>query len=384
MPSQGSDSAVSHRVGLDIGSRTVKGVEVAELGSEIVIRSAGSAAVHPTRVNHGLPDPPAVAEAIRNLWASGRFVSKKVLLALPPDSAHVKWLRLEPSDQDDLDNIARATAARGAPFPADEAVIDYRVLSSSAVGPRRVFVVMLVAASAAAVDALLDVVARAGLEPVGVDISTAAAVRSLQPRGGNAGSLWRGQPHAHCLVGARSTIVAVVRDGVLEFSRTVPVGGDDFTHAVAEAARIDWARAEKMKTNPDTRIEEDGTMTLSWDRGELRVPCGSLLTRLAREILRSLRFFSSQFAEGSYLGMIDGVTLSGGSVLLRGLVTCLQRNGVEVLGITNPFAGFAVDAEANGIRRVGDGAPAYTTATGLAIGDYWSRNSVAIDDALAA
>ena len=105
---------------------------------------------------------------------------------------------------------------------------------------------------------------------------------------------------------------------------------------------------------------------------EAKVPCDNVVGRLAREIQRSLRFFRSQFAEGSYLGMIGDSTISGGGVLLKGIDTCLQEQGVEIMGVVNPFAGLSIDAEGSGVQHVSDNTAQYAAAVGLAIGDYWT------------
>ncbi|MGC8863181.1 MAG: pilus assembly protein PilM, partial [Armatimonadota bacterium] len=99
--------------------------------------------------------------------------------------------------------------------------------------------------------------------------------------------------------------------------------------------------------------------------------CENVAGRLAREIQRSLRFFASQYAEGSYLGMVGSATISGGGALLKGLDACLEQQGVEISGIVNPFAGYSFDAE-RGLQHIGDAAPQFETAMGLAIADYWS------------
>ena len=111
-------------------------------------------------------------------------------------------------------------------------------------------------------------------------------------------------------------------------------------------------------------------MVAQQDSGELRVPCDGPVGRLARETIRSLRFFSSQFAEGSYLGMIGAVALSGAGALLKGIDTCIREHGVDITGVANPFAGLAVASEGLGVDHVGDKAALYTTAVGLALGDY--------------
>ncbi len=369
-----SAERVANRVGLDIGSHTVQGVEIVERGSETVIRSAGSMAV-PGVKNKQAADPAAVAHAIRSLWSQAAFASKKVVVALPPESVYLKWLHLEASDDEELDRTARSAAARGAPFPASDAIVDYRILLSWGAAARGMRFVMLVAASATAVDEVLNIVESAGLEPLAVDVGAAAVLRCFETRKMSAGSLWSGQPSAHCIIGAKNTTITVVRGGALEFARTVPVGGNDFTQCVVDATGLSWPEAESIKTTPGSRLVEGGVLVSSHNGEQLRVPCESAAGRMARETLRSLKFFRSQFAEGSYLGMTGAATLSGGGALLKGMDACLQEQGIEITSVINPFAGLSVAAEGSGIQHVGDTAAAYTTAVGLALGDYWRADA---------
>ena len=367
---------VTDRVGLDIGSHSITGVEVVQHGSEIVVRSAGSLAMPGAKGKQDVPDNGMVVQGIKNLWSSARFASKRVVMALPPEAVYTKWLHLEANSEEELDQTARAAAARGAPFPVSNAITDYRILSSRGSASRNVYFLMLVTVSASAVDGLLNTAEAAGLEPIAVDIGAAATLRSFEMQKRTTSPLWSGQPLAHCIIGARSTTIAVVRSNTLEFARTVPVGGNDFTECVVEATGASWAEADKIKSARGSRLSNDGTLMASYNNDEFKIPCENVVGRLAREIQRSMKFFRSQFAEGSYLGMIGAATLSGGGALMRGIDTCLQEQGIEVASIVNPFAGFSVDAEGSEIHDISDKATAYTTAVGLAIGDYMHNDNV--------
>jgi type IV pilus assembly protein PilM len=375
MPRKHKDITHLGRVGLDIGSHAIKGVEVVQRDQELVVRSAGSLALPQAREPGAALDNNTIAAGVKSLWVSAHFESRNVVLALPADRVHVKWLNLEASSRDELDLTARAAAVRGAPFPPENAVVDYRVLASRGTVSQSIYFVMLVAASSMDIDRLLSIAEAAGLCPVAVDINAAAAIRMLDIQRRGAGHLWRGQPLANITVGARSTTIAVLRAGELEFSRTVPVGGADFTQSIAEVLGVTSAEAETIKKSPGARLVQGGGLIVpSVEGGEVKVPCENVVARLAREIQRSLRFFRSQFAEGSYLGMIGDTTMSGGGALLKGLDTCLQEQGVEVGAVINPFAGLSVDAEGSGVQHVGDSAAQYATAVGLAIADYWTAS----------
>jgi type IV pilus assembly protein PilM len=372
-------------VGLDIGSHTIKGVEVFDDGSDIVVRAAGSLPLPTPQLKPGLPDASRATQTIKDLWASARFQTRKVVLALPPEAVYVKWHQLDVNDDAELENMVYTMAPRGAPFPADEAIVDYRILNSRGGESGKTRFVIMVAAQSSAIDTYLNAVENAGLEPMAVDIGTAAAIRSLDVQERTTNPLWGRQPRAHVIVGAKTSTIAVVRGTSMEFARSVPVGGNEITHRIAESNSVDWLVAEKMKTGPDAMLTEDGTLiTSAPNGGEIRVPVDAVVSRLAREIIRSLRFFSSQFAEGSYLGMIGTITLSGGGALLRGLDSCLRQYGVEVSGVTNPFNGYSVDAEGVDIQHVGDLASAYTTAVGLATANYSAQKRPAGELGLAA
>lgn len=384
MPHRKQTKNISHKVGLDIGSHSIKGVETIERGSEIVIRSAGAVAMSKADVKHQALDSPALVQAVKSLWSSAKFQSKKVILSLPAESVYMKWLHLESSNEEELDSIARTTATRGAPFPTNDAIVDYRVISSHVAGAHKVYYVMLVAAASSAVRSLLNLTERAGLEPVAVDISAVSALRSFENQKKTNSPLWSDQPRAHCIIGASSTTIIVIRNNALEFARTVPVGGDDFTQCIVGAIAVDWQLAEKIKNYPSTRLAEDSTLIVTHKNNEFRIPAGNVVSRLSREILRSLRFFSSQFAEGSYLGMIGTATLSGGGALLRGIDTSLQQHGIEINGIINPFAGFSVYSDNSGIGHFGDKTAAFTTAMGLAMGNYSASDTDSLEVGIAA
>jgi type IV pilus assembly protein PilM len=374
MRSGKSPTDISYRIGLDIGTHSVKGVEIFERGSELIIRAAQVVPIPNVSSPQEPPAPDAVVQAIKTMWSSGGFHCTKTVLALPPESVYMKWLHLEASNPAELEMTARAAAARGAPFAAEDLIVDYRVLLPRGRRGRNVHFVMLLAASSSAIDALLDLADSAGLEPVAVDVGLVAAARSIEDCSKRSSPLWSGQPRAHCIVGARNTTITVTRGDELEFARTVPVGGNDFTAKIAEHLSLTWEEAERLKVSRGTRLLQNAELITSVGQQEVSIPCENVVGRLAREIQRSLRFFTSQYAEGSYLGMIGSTVLAGGGALLPGLDKALEHQGVEISKIANPFAGFSVEARP-GLQSIGEVAAQFITAMGLAIGDYSASGS---------
>src|SRR5690242_11699026 len=114
MQDSNNSKTTNNRVGLDIGSHTINGVEVLDRGTEMAIRSAGAVPIPGVGGKQAELNTSQIVQAIKSLWSMARFESKKVVLALPPDAVYTKWIHLEASGLDELDQTARMVAVRGA------------------------------------------------------------------------------------------------------------------------------------------------------------------------------------------------------------------------------------------------------------------------------
>lgn len=229
-------------VGLDIGTRAVRAVEVRGAGSQRSIARFGRVLLPAGAVEHGeIQDPRAVTEAIETLWKRIRLTAKSVHIGMANRRVVVRVVEMPAMARDDLDAAIRLQAQDHIPIPLSEAVMDYEVLED-VMGPegQRVHRVLVVAAERASVDPLIAAVQAAHLEPRTLELNAYALVRSL----GN-GS---GQAEAIVDIGAGVTTVVIHRDGHIRFTRILPnFGGDDFTVAIAEGLGVPVDQAEAIK-----------------------------------------------------------------------------------------------------------------------------------------
>lgn len=358
-------------IGIDIGTHSIKAVELVQRSDQTLLRAADSIRTPVGAVVDGaILDKNAVSAAIKQLWSRADFSGTEAVLAMDLRQTQVRWHHLEVEDEQSLDDVARQAALRGLTYPPHEAITDYRILSTRNRHGRALHHILLISARSCVVDDLLDVVERAGIEPLVVDIAPLAIARAGRSNHRHTDSLWSGQPIAHCVIGGDSTLVCIVRGGNVEFARNIPVGGDQLTRALATQTGGDIAAAEQAKTSSVARLEPDGVLKTSLEGQKLEVSCEAVIDRLVREIGRSLRHFQAQFPEGSYLGMIGGVSLSGGGVLLRGFDKHLSEQLKDTLTVLNPFAGLSVVGTTFGVDRVQEAAAAFSLAMGLAFGRY--------------
>lgn len=175
-------------VGLDIEAGSIAAAEVESNG---VVR-LGATAIEPLAggVFHEgeVIDPDALAAALKELFAAHRL-PKQVRLGIGNQRVVVRTLRLPAiEDPKEMEAAVRFQAQEQIPMPLDEAVLEHQVVGG--VPAQEGFApqvdVIVVAARRDMVGAFLEPLRRAGLEPVGIDLSAFGMIRALAEVGASA------------------------------------------------------------------------------------------------------------------------------------------------------------------------------------------------------
>jgi type IV pilus assembly protein PilM len=296
-------------VGLDIGSTAVRAVELTVSEGQLPILEAyGQVGLPPGAVDNGeIQDRAVVTAAIQRLWREGGFTGHQVNVGVAGLRAITRELDMPVLPPSELDNAVRYQADDVVPFPLERTELSSKVIAqyTDAEGAPTLRV-LVAAAHRDLIDAVLAAVEGAGLEPVGIDLNTAALVRALHDPSYTAG------PEAIISVGAGLTMVVVHEQGTLQFVRTIDMGGETMTKAMAAALDVPMADAEVMKR----RLEVDNMID---DRA--RAACERAVDELVEEIRNSLRFF------GSLPGRTPAtrVLITGGGALSMGLGLKLEE-----------------------------------------------------------
>ncbi len=346
-------------VGLDVGSHSIKVVELAPVDHRFKVLHAGVALTPPGTVKEGvLVDPNSVASTIRQILSASGVKAGRVVSAVGGQAVIVRELKLPPMSDAELQQAARFEAERYIPYGVREVNMDFDVMGETTEDGQKKIVVLLVAAKRDTVEKHVQALEAAGLEPLVLDVDAFAILRALTPPAQPAGD-------AQVLVdlGAETTDIVIAEAGQLRLTRNVNIGGDNLTRAIGTKMDMEFKSAERLKEQKGIVLLEGEPMPDDKTVLALHDVMLPLLGDLATEVRRSLDYFQTRYRESK----VSRIVLSGGMARLPNLGRFLSLElGVET-AIGDPFAQCEVTAPtlAGDARR--ELAPSMTTAVGLAM-----------------
>ncbi len=326
-------------VGLDLGSESIKAVEVLKDGDRMKVVGFGKVDV---------PSPEARADALADLLRHCSFKTKRVATSVSGRSVIVRFLNMVDIPDENLKTAIRFEADRYIPFDLNEVVLDcHRIEDAPGVAANEMKL-LLVAVKRDVVDGQLKLVQDAGLVPHVVDVD-AFALSNVFAIGGPTYEMAAGKVVALVDVGASKTVVNIVRGGESYFTREVYVGGNEMTAAIAKRFGIETFEGEQLKRAPGSREAEIAEAVLP------------SLEDLGNEIQLSFDYYENQ-ADSK----VEEVFVSGGGSKAPGLEETFERIFERRTMAWNPLEGFELDQGSFDHEAMLECAPALAVAAGLA------------------
>jgi type IV pilus assembly protein PilM len=242
-----------------------------------------------------------MAIALREMMDELHIKHGLVNYALAGQSVFARFVKLPAVEQEKIEKIISFEAQQNVPFPIDEVVWDYQVVGG---GLDEQIQVVLVAIKVDLLDEINTGVEETGLHTSIVDVAPMALYNAFR---------YSYTDLSGCSllvdIGARTTNVLFVEPGKV-FSRSLPIGGNSITAAVAKEFREPFAAAELRK-------KRDGFVSLGGVYAEPANPdvarvskiARSTMTRLHAELMRSVSHYCAQ-QQGS---RPERIFLCGGS-----------------------------------------------------------------------
>ncbi len=312
-------AASNTSIGLDIGSSSIKLVQLQETKGGVALYKAGSAPTPRDAVKAGVVvDPLAVAKAIQSLLDALQLDGGAVTAGVAGPTVVVREVPLPTMSDRQLRKSIQWEARNYISFPVEDSVVEFEVTDRPAPGEGTQMRVMLVAAPRDMVDSQVEAIEVAGLDPVAVEIQPFAMMRGILASNGTHST--QGDTTAVLGIGAAYTDITIMKDGGFVLTRMIPIAGDAFTEAIKNALDIETEEANQLKeTAMQVVSSEEERATLDPAAQQASRAIEPLLDELIREVRRSLAYHDYQQqapdAGSGDLG-VNRILLSGGSAKL--------------------------------------------------------------------
>jgi type IV pilus assembly protein PilM len=334
-------------VGLDIGSHSIKLIELAHEGDQIALTAAGSMPTPPKAMTSTLhADLEAVAAALKQLFKDTGTKSRNVNIALPESKVFTRVIEVPQLSQRELTSAIKWEAEQYIPLPLDQVNVDFTVLRDSQATGTNKMEVLLVAAPKALMDKYLTIIEMAGLTATGAETEIIATSRAI------ARSIPNVKNVMVVSLGAQTTDIAILSSGVLTFTRSVGAGGEALTRAVAQGFDFNLTQAEEYKR----------TYGLQKDKLEGKIVNATkpIMDTIVNEMKHAITFYEERFKDQH----IETIMLSGGTARLPGMVIYLAESINLEVQLANPWIGILRDSRFNILNAEG---PNFCIAVGLAL-----------------
>lgn len=335
-------------VGLDIGTKTIKIVELQKEANAFSLSASGIVGYSGATIEKMTDDKEmaGLGQVIKKLHDEAGVSSRDVVMSLPEAQVFTRTIKFPFLTDAEIASAVKWEAEQYIPIPVNEAIIQHTVLLRNEKATPPEVLVLLVAAPRTVVEKYTKVVSLAGLNPIAVETELIALTRALAPAG---------QTTLLVDLGAGSTDIAIARDGLLSFSRSIPIAGEAFSRAVAQGLGVTAPQAEEYKK---TYGLESGQL-----EGKVRGALDPVLRLVVDEIKKAINYYQTE-EKGE---APNSVVISGGTSGMPQIIPMMtELLGIEVM-VANPFGKIKIDPET--AKRLAPYAPLYSVAVGLAMRD---------------
>lgn len=345
-------------LGIDIGSSSIKVVQLKKKNGRAVLETYGELSLGPyanTDIGRAtILGTEKVSEALKDLLRESNTTTKICGLSIPISSSLIKFIKLPVKNEKQVADMLPIEARRYIPVPMSEVSLDYWVIPKNEIlisefkGDKKIesdgnTEVLLVAIHNDAINKNREIAKLSEIEVSFSDIEVFSSIRAIMDP-----SL---TPQMVVDFGARSTKVYIVERGILRASHIINRGAQDISMAISKSTNIPFIEAEKIKREYGILPESDKSL----------VSVSSLTTDyIFSEAGRFI--FNYEKASGKKLSKIF---LTGGGALLKGLMQKAESSFNTPVSLADPFSKVEYPAFLEKVLK--EAGPVFSVAVGLAI-----------------
>ena len=337
-------------IGLDIGSSSVKVVQLRRNKKGLELRAFGMEPLQPQTIVDGtVMDQGAVVDAIRSLWHRLRLKSKDVAVAIAGHSVIIKKISVPKMTAAQLVEQVPYEAEHHIPFAKDDVELDYAVVvPENAAGQMEL---ILVAAKKEVVQDYAGVARDAGLNPIIVDVAAFSTQNAYEVNY----DLAPDETVVLINIGASISNINILRGNVSLFTRDVTIGGNSFTEEIQKQLSVSQDEAEAYKVGGS--YDEHGVVPQ-----EVEQIIEGVADVMAGEFQRSLDFFLATSSDTE----VSKICLAGGTAKVSALHRAIEKRSRLTVEIVDAWRRIQIDPKLDA-AYLGAHSPEALVAVGLAL-----------------
>lgn len=338
-------------IGVDVGSSSLKVVQVRRQGGTAVLETYGELALGPAagaEIGQATNLPAEkVAAALKDLLREANVTTRNAGISIPFSRSLLTLVELPRRDSpEEQKTVISLEARKYIPVPVSEVQLDWFVIPeapAAGAGASSRVKVLLVAVHNDELARLQGIVQGAELDTSFYEIEIFSTIRSVvdEPV----------KPVMVLDIGASATKVYIVERGVVAVSHNIRQGGQDVTRTIASAHNLPSAEAEEAK-----KRHGFGNGEAPYDRATIEL----VFSRIFDDARRAVTKYET--ANGR---PISAIVLTGGGGVTKELASYAQTFFSTEVRIADPFAKVSAPAFMRPVlQEIG---PEFAVAVGLAL-----------------
>lgn len=336
-------------LGIDIGTSSIKVVQLRRERGRVVLETYGAIALGPyagQEIGRATALPAEkITEALKDVIREANVTTNDAAIAIPYASSLISLVKLQASLEAQLPQVMPIEARKYIPVPINEVLLDWFVVTGGkgAATPDGKMEVLLVAIHNDTIAKYRSMAAEATLNVSFFEIEVFSSVRAALDHGL--------APVAVVDMGAATTKFYVVERGLIRESHIINHGSQDLTLAASRALAITVAQAEERKRKYGLTAVPENSIKQS-----LELSLGPIVSEIAR---------TASTWEQAHNQALGALVMTGGGATLKGLKEYMQGKVQNELRLADPFGKTQAPAFLEAILK--EAGPEFSVAVGLAL-----------------
>jgi type IV pilus assembly protein PilM len=337
-------------VGLDIGSSSVKAVELGKKGANLQLLNLGFENLQTDTIVDGqIMELNNVSNVIAHIFSEHQIRTNRVAAGVSGHSVIVKNIVLPQMSPEELQESFSWHAEEHIPFDIADVNLDYELTGKSS----ETLHVLMAACKSDKIANVKQAIQLAGKQPVIIDVDAFALQNcyevNYQPKAGEVVALLN--------IGAATMNINILNGSRSVFARDASVGGSQYTSLLQKELGLSFEQAEGVKRGM--------ALPEGVEPRPIQPIIETVSEALALEMKKTVDFYRATVQEGE--GSIQKILIAGGGSKLPGLADFLGGRFEIPVEVFDPFRQIEVDERKFDPDYMREIVPEMAVAVGLAL-----------------